>query len=527
MRFGLGPKRRRLTLQFRLKAPKPTSAPTTQPGEPAEPPKKGKSYTLIVGEKTGKDEDEAYAAIGGEPTVFTVAASLLDDLQPKIVDLRNKQVLEVDTPDVSAVEIALEGESAKLAKVEGQWQMTAPVAGRASKDAVSELLDKIDDLKAEAFRDDVTSLARLGLETPAATITLHLAGKDQRVSLLVGAKSPSGEFTYVKRAAGKSAAAVPSDDVKPLLQGAATYWDRELLKLAPKAKIQKIGLTRTDGQFTLERDKEDAWALTAPLATKADGTRVNDIIDHLKDLKATKVVSIGPAVPQKYAKAKDAVKVVFTTTRQVEVASQPASASAPATQPTSATAPAKKSFKEVKEEHVLQVVKVDDHAYAWGKAGKIVAVGEFALKLHDDLTAELRDRQIWSIEADDVETLKVVVGKKTLQLERQEETWEYTIDALVKIDAEKIEDYLKDVKEITAERFTTHGPADPAKFGLNAPDVTLEIKTKDAKTRVIISKMGPKDSKDRYAMADGVKGVFVLSEDTLSKISKTLEDVKK
>ena len=489
-------------------------------------PKPGKKHSLAVGKPVG---NKLYAKLVDQPTVFKINKSVVENLQPKVVDLRVKKVLSLAADEVAGVLVELTDATASLVKVEDQWQMIAPQKGQAENNAVSDLLDDVADLKAENFKDEVAALSVYGLDKPAGKLTFRLAGKDETVTLLIGGQSPSGEMTFVKSATGVAVAVVRTADAKKLLAPPATYWDRTILKLPDEANVTRLQLRRTDGTYTLARDANDKWALLTPIAAEADTDQVNKVIDKLEDLAADKIVSVGPDVPEAYAKSADTMQVVVTSeTAAPEPASKPATqpatqATRPATRPTTkpttqASQPTttKPAPKPIVAQHQITVAKV--------------GVGEFAPSLYDDLVGGLRGKKIWTIVPDEIRGLKAVAGTDSLELKKDGKAWKYTADAYVKIDAEKVTKHLEeDLKELTATKFVTHAAAgDLKKYGLDKPWLRLTLTDAKGKTWALtVSHTGESKTKDRYATASTVPGVFVLAADTIDKLGKKLKDFKK
>lgn len=177
--------------------------------------------------------------------------------------------------------------------------------------------------------------------------------------------------------------------------------------------------------------------------------------------------------------------------------------------------------------YTLNVAKVGDNSYVWVEGQKVTAVGEFPVSFYNDLAAELRNRKVLKITPDEVENVKIVSGSETLELRKEKEAWTYVSDPYVKIDAEKVKTFLKDIQDLAADKFVSPAGADAAKFGLDKPKLTAEIKSAKGKVyRVSVSPTGPEKSQDRYGSAAGVEGVFVLPSATVDKLTKSLKDFK-
>jgi len=500
--YGLTPGSERLLASVFLTDEKAT----TKPAEPTE------THTLALGAKT---KEQVYAKLGDEPGVFLLPASLLDDLQPALIDLRDRRVLPIDVAaDVLRVELELPGRDVELVRKEDAWRMKRPFEGRADDDAVSDLLTKLGELKAESFRDRVVEQEGFALAPPRARITIHQAGKEDKRALLIGATSPSGEMTFVKRASSDTVAVVKTGDVQPLLAGPAAYWDTTLLKVPDGAEIVSAVVKRAGVTYELKRDG-DAWKLTAPLAAGTDADNVNKILDHLSLLQATKIVALDKTVPDKYAGADKIVSVSFSTVAP-PVESRPTSRSAPASEP--ATKPALRTYS-------VRIASIGDKSFAWRVGRTPAAVGEFEASLYEAFaSAELRDRSVWKVKPDDVRAVQIDVGGRKLELIREGDTWKYPADPYVKIDSEKVKTFLDDLKDLKAERFVTHKGPRAEKFALDAPRVAVRLTPAEGKPlRLAVSTSG--EGGMLYA-AGQTPGVFLLKTAAADKLAKTLKDFK-
>ena len=354
-------------------------------------------------------------------------------------------------------------------------------------------------------------------------------------------------MTFVKSASGVAVAVVRTADMKVLLAEPATYWDLTLLKLSPDTKVTRLEIRRTDGTFTLARDDKGEWRLTAPLSAEANTDQVNKVLDHVERLVANRIVHLGTDVPESFAKAKDIMQVVVTTSETPPTtqpatkpttgpaatkpaaakpaASKPA-ATKPATTKPAATRPATQPIAKTCQ---FTIAKTGLHSYAWLAGQKLLTVGEFAPSLYDDLAGELRGRKVWSLTPEKIRAVLIEADKDSLELKRDGPNWVYTADPYVKIDAEKVNTFLKDVKEVTAEKFAAHQtPADVSKFGLAKPWMTVALTDEGGTaSRLSVSNEGATKTKDRYAQASTVPGVFVLSASSIDKMTKTLKDFRK
>lgn len=578
--YGLEQGKERMVLRVWLKPPAPASqgaqaasapSPASQPGEPA------KSYAVAFGDRT---EDKVYAKLLGEGAspepaeraVFRLPASLLDDIQKKLADVRDRTIIDVDVAAVTAIDLKGPEGSGSLVKTDGLWHMTKPQAGLASDKAVRALLDKIAALRALSWVDDKTA-SFTGLATPVDEITLHLSGKSDAVTFQIGSAGEANE-TYVTSAASPYACLVKTSDLQTVGAAPAAYWDPAILTIPFEQRFQSVTLNRPDGNFTVEQDAGDAWKLTAPIASAANTSQVFKMMGGLSSLNADKVVYLGSQVPPKYAAAENKIVVDIRAqsrqqapaagsepapTASTGPASAPAASTLPATNPTTAasspataSAPASQPAAVlVNKEYRLTVVKVDGKSYAWvADANAAAAVGEFPASLYDDLAGELRDCQVWTLDTKEVVAVKIVNGDDKLELRKEKNDWVNAADPYAKINSASVTAFLNDLKDLKADKFVSYhsNPADAEKYSLKTPAVTVELKLAGDKTlSLAVSAKGPaakaaeagkapdatkgaepsktsEAAEGRWASSPSLEGVFVLSGADVAKVSKKLAD---
>jgi len=540
--YGLTRPRLAVTVELAPPEPKtkpPETAPATAPATRPAKPKKGKVITIAFGALADPKEKHVFAKLADRPWVFQVKDSLLKDLQPKLLDLRDKRVLDITGKETTRIEVALsKGGSCTVEKIKGDWHMKAPFEGPADESAVIGLISAVrDELTASEFQDNPTSLAAFGLQPPEGKILLHFRGSDQTTTLELGRSSDSGQMGFVRPANSRSVAVVPSAQFAKLLHPAPAYWRRKVFELPDDAEIMSVELDRADGQFALRRGEDEEFTLARPVSAPADKENVDALLGALKKIQADKNVSLGEALPKRFAGAKPIrVKLTYRVELPPEPpASQPATA--PATKPASApgtrpaTAPATKPAKRYKTRHAgpFLTVKDKNKSYVWAAGAKPLAVGELEAGFHDKLAAELRDRTILQIDPDKTTSFKMDLEKVSLEFKRAGDVWQYAADTFVKVDAAKIKEFLKTLSEVKATRFVDYGAKPRLKrFGLDKPAMTLRFATDAGKTlKLSISRTGPVGVKGHYAVSSEAPGVFVLGPETPEKMKKKLKDFQK
>ena len=520
--YGLHAGAMRVTVE--LAPPEPAATqPTTRPAAA----RKGRVIAITFGAaaEAGKT---VFAKLADKPWVFQVSESKLKDLQPKIIDLRDKHVLSLGSQEVSRIEVHLKaGTSANLEKVDDVWHMRSPFAGRCDQGSVDKLLNTLRDLQASQFEDSPISLTDYGLTPPVGKLVLHFRGSDQTTTLLLG-RASSAHVGFVQPANSKTVAVVQASDYRVLLRPSPAYWEKTVFELPDDAEVTRADVTRGIRTFTIEKQPDGEFKLLSPVAAAADAGNVKALLDAVKTIRADKITSLGKAVPARFAKA-GPIKLTLTYKQPIPAppASMPA-ATAPASKP--ATKPATQPVpRAVKKSPVLLVAEDKGKSYVWQEGAKPVAVGELDKSLHEAVAAELRDRKVLEIDAAKAVSLKMDLDKVSMGFSRAGDVWGYTQDRFIKIDAKKVKGFLEQLAAIKAERFVHYGDKPELKrYGLDKPTMTILVKTEAGKSiRLAISRTGPVATRGHYATSSEVPGVFVLTPSAKTRMTMSLKDFQK
>jgi hypothetical protein len=124
--------------------------------------------SLQVGSKA--DTGAYYARDASRPLVFTLEATLVDELQKPAADLRNKDVFAFRPFNATSLELTrgphvLAIEKAKAKEGGETWRRVKPSAADPDRTKVDDLLARLSNLRAEGFEDPGSAAAR-ALDSP-------------------------------------------------------------------------------------------------------------------------------------------------------------------------------------------------------------------------------------------------------------------------------------------------------------------------------------------------------------------------
>jgi hypothetical protein len=177
--------------------------------------------TLLLG--SAADEGAIYARDASRPSVFTLEASLLDDLKKDAGEYRQKDLFDARAFNTTRVEVARAGESSVFEKTavkdkDGQeaqqWTQTAPAAKELDRAKVETLVSAVTGARADSFVEKPPAGAKTEV-----TVSLRFddSKKEERVTF-----QRSGTDTFAVREGSAGAAKLSGstlDDILKALDG--------------------------------------------------------------------------------------------------------------------------------------------------------------------------------------------------------------------------------------------------------------------------------------------------------------------
>jgi uncharacterized ParB-like nuclease family protein len=262
------------------------------------------------------DGSSQYAKQPASPKVYLLPSWIEGSFDKKPFDMRDRDLLHVKRDDVRQLEVSGPEGAYALARTDaGDWAFTKPLATRAGRWAVDGLLGTVENLRMESVASenatDPRELARLGLASPARTLTL--VTKDGQTRTLeigagivdatapspapgaAGAKpEPAKPTKYYARQKGAAlVAVVPATLADDLAKGMGELRAKRLLEVATYEtegfEVTAAGGRRTYAKTTT-KDKDGfdktQWRRTAPDQKDLDTTKVEDALFKMGGVEA-------------------------------------------------------------------------------------------------------------------------------------------------------------------------------------------------------------------------------------------------
>lgn len=274
----------------------------------------GREYALKLGDRTELG-NRLYILSTDGARVHVVNRSVADTLNLSIEQLRSEAIFTIPVFEVRslAVQTAPPANLKIRFRREGpRWGFETPILARANKAGVEGAITALNALRTQRFVEPRDADAgRTGLETPQLRLTLE--GNGRRETLLLGAPvhaaAPAGDavelFAKIEDKPSVFVTALPAKLLETLRSAQETLRDQHVLDF-DSATVSALTLTAPNQpELNLQRleatQAAEAWQLVvrggggqAPQTLPADAAIVQNVLDLLHDLTATRFVSDAP-----------------------------------------------------------------------------------------------------------------------------------------------------------------------------------------------------------------------------------------
>src|SRR5436190_9038561 len=243
----------------------------------------GKTHTVRIGEDT-PTEGNTYAMVDGDKRLFTIAAFGKSALDKQSKDLREKHLLMFDQDKLSRVELDATGKTPlEFGRAGTDWQILKPKPMRADTFQVDEMVRKLKDASMDPAADAKEAAAAFGAGQKTATAKITTADG----TLTFEVRKSKDEY-YAKSSMLDGAYKVTKEVGDGLNKSLEDFRNKKVFDFGfsdpTRIEITDGGMTKT-----IEKSGEN-WTSGGKTM---DSISVQNLIDKLRDLAATKFVDSG------------------------------------------------------------------------------------------------------------------------------------------------------------------------------------------------------------------------------------------
>ena len=222
-----------------------------------------------------------YVTRSDHRAVYTVNREIYTKLNRTVFGLRDKRVIDFQRTATHRFTIR-QGDSEIVCQknVDGEWEITSPVALKADEEAVDDLLFGVDALRVVAFvNDQPKSLQPYGLDSPSIEASFMVPNTEPAV-LLVG--QMKDDNIYVKAQNSAPVFLVKKTLLDLVGMGVAGLRNKQILDFDGD-DAAKIVLQHGNVNLTCQKQGTN-WRLTHPVQEQAENGVVRSIIQQVNRL---------------------------------------------------------------------------------------------------------------------------------------------------------------------------------------------------------------------------------------------------
>ena len=248
--------------------------------------KDGKSQKLRLGDDTPTG-NAVYAAVSGDPRVFTLASYSKSGLDKSAFDLRDKRLLPANFDKVSEVDLTAKKQSIEFGRSKDSWQIVKPRPLRADNFSVEDLVRRLKDAKMDSSAatdaEEKKIAAAFASESPVAIVKVT----DARGTETLEVRKDKSDY-YAKSSAVSGVYKVPNDLGTGLDKTLDDFRNKKLFDFGFD-EVSAVEIHDGSKNYSLVKGGQDWWSD----GKKMDGASVQAFIDKFRDLAATKFPESG------------------------------------------------------------------------------------------------------------------------------------------------------------------------------------------------------------------------------------------
>lgn len=457
-------------------------------------------HVIELGKQVAGKSGQRFARVDKGSGAAILPSDTSRILERVYLDYVPHDLLKFDSASATLLQRRMGTKNLEIAKKGDDWNVVGPANQKADSQTMQQLFEQLGHLRAERIAAyPAKDLKPFGLDAPAAVIKIELKPDQKPSEHVIKLGKPAADkdradagstarFALVDDS--KSIAVLSGSLVERLAGSPIAFRDRTLVRFGDADRLE---LKRGPRQAVF-RKIDGTWKLTEPLQGDAEQDRLDDFLVRLSRLRAAALVAEKPDA--------DAMKKYGLDRPEAQWRVQ-------------------SGDKEVLNLFIGNKETNGERRYARLDKGGLVFLLDPGLS--QKALDEYRPRTVWTppLDAVEIESLNYRYSRAPFLLEKVGSTWQAVGKKDAKINAATVEDTLAALAGLKLSRYAVDKDANPTLFGLDKPELVLEIATRSGK-RVLQIGNAAGSTKGRYARVANGDGVFVLDEETCGRLLRDL-----
>jgi Domain of unknown function (DUF4340) len=449
-------------------------------------------------------QGESYLRIADDDAVYVVSNDLKNIVSKKPEDFRDHRMTPFLTTLINRVIFRVSGGEIELAKEQDNWLLVRPIKGRASNDAVADILTRMNKAQIAKFvSDNNSNRGSFGLDSPSNLVTLF--GDDgKKVEIEIGRQVPSDQdCVYAGLPQRKSIVEVNKAFASLFNITPNDLRDRKIARMNPDL-IDRVTVEHAnEPKIVLARD-ENRWRFLSPASAPANGDNITRLIQGVNDGEVSQFVSDTATDLTKYGLDQPKLKITFSSYSSENTAEANAGETVLATL---AFGNSENGFTYARLEEEPYIFSINDQLLA------NLPTTEFSFQTLDVL--DLRRDQLASLrlERGGPEAIELLRGpqRKWVLKGHENQQNDGQIQLLL--------------TTLTGLRAVAWVGNPKPEYGLDQPSLLIRISYQSSEqNREVDVKFGTTNSENQhYGMTNGIEGVFLLDDEQFKQLNASLE----
>jgi len=215
-------------------------------------------------------------------------------------EAKDKAFTGVSADDVEEVQVrSSEGETSRLQKSDGKWQLVEPVKVEADNTEASNIASTLATIDIQRVVDEnASNLKEYGLDPPRVEVGFRTKGKKDLQRILLGEKTPTGGDLYAQVPGSKRVFLVNSFLDSTFNKNTFALRDKKVLAFE-REKVDSLELVSPDQTLQFAK-KGSEWSMVKPVAARADFGAVEGALERIGSVQMQAITAESGDDPKKY-----------------------------------------------------------------------------------------------------------------------------------------------------------------------------------------------------------------------------------